>query len=350
MKIALLNDSHFGAKNDSETFYHVQKKFFEEQFFPYLKENNINNILHLGDLFDRRKYINFKTLDFFNNVFLKPLLEMNIQMDIIAGNHDVFLKNTNTLNSLHLLLPEDKINIYINPLEKKYDGKLFFLCPWVTRDNLDEFQKMREKTKAKICFGHFDFSGFDMLPGIKSYHGFPKKDFKKFDKVFSGHYHTKSDDGHIHYLGVQYEITWADYADRKGFHIFDTKTEDLEFIINPNIWHKKIFYNDKKNNYKKFDAKEYEMCYVKIIVEEKENPHMMEKMIEKLQKNNVIDLVVVDLAHEDTSDFEISDFEVTDTISYLEKYVEENEGFKDKDSVKSILSSIYTEALTLDEN
>lgn len=349
MKLAIISDSHFGAKNDSDNLYEVQRNFFEEQFFPYLIKHDIKQILHLGDLFDRRKFINFKTLDFFNRVFIEPLKQNSIAMDIIAGNHDVFHKNTNTLNSLHLLLPKD-INIYINPIEKTYDDKLFFLSPWITKDNYDDFIALREKTQAKVCFGHFDFSGFDMLPGVKSYHGFSGKDFKKFDRVMSGHYHTKSDDGHIFYLGVQYEINWADYADKKGFHVYDTETDELDFIVNEKIWHHKILYNDKKNDYNKLCPLLYKDGYVKIVVEEKENPYMLEKLVEKIQKSGVVDLKVVELEKDDVSDFEMDSFEVTDTFSHLERYVEENDTLKDKDSVKGILSSIYIEALSSDEN
>ena len=61
MKIALLNDTHFGARNDSPAFLDYFMRFYNEIFFPYLKDNNIKTLIHLGDVVDRRKFINFKT-------------------------------------------------------------------------------------------------------------------------------------------------------------------------------------------------------------------------------------------------------------------------------------------------
>lgn len=359
MKIACLNDSHLGAKSDSENFYNVQRHFFEQVFFPYLIQNNITHILHLGDLFDRRKYINFKTLNFFNECFLKPLEKNNITMDIIVGNHDVFHKNTNVLNSPELLIQSDNVNVFIDPLEKEYGGKTYLLCPWICKENITKFNELRESTKAKICFGHFDFAGFDMMPGVKSFHGFPKKDFKKFEKVFSGHYHTKSDDGHIHYLGVQYEITWADYNDQKGFHVFDTELDDIEFIHNPKKWHHKLFYDDTKpENLKLYKSKkgfeQYQNCYVKLLVEKKDNPSLYEKFLTTLNNSGIEDLKVIetdmDMYLDDLEDY-LEDEEMKDemeTSVILKKYVDDSDSH-DKDLLQSIISSVYSEAL-LDAN
>ena len=61
MKIAILNDTHWGARNDNAAIAEHQIKFYREVFFPYLRENGITTIFHLGDVTDRRKYINFVT-------------------------------------------------------------------------------------------------------------------------------------------------------------------------------------------------------------------------------------------------------------------------------------------------
>ena len=70
MKIALLNDTHFGARNDSPAFLDYFMRFYNEIFFPYLKENNIKTLVHLGDVVDRRKFINFKTAHTFREEFM----------------------------------------------------------------------------------------------------------------------------------------------------------------------------------------------------------------------------------------------------------------------------------------
>ena len=118
MKIALVTDLHFGARNDNLKMASHQKKFYDEVFFPYLKEHNIKEIIDLGDTFDRRKYISFTSLKAAKAMFFDPLKENNIKTHMIVGNHDTVYKNTNELNSIYLLLQEyDNIIEYENPTE-----------------------------------------------------------------------------------------------------------------------------------------------------------------------------------------------------------------------------------------
>ena len=104
MKVAILNDTHCGVRNSSDIFIKYQERFYTEVFFPYLKKHDIKQILHLGDYYDHRKYVNFKALNSNRKVYLDRLREDGIHMDIIPGNHDVFYKNTNELCSLKELL------------------------------------------------------------------------------------------------------------------------------------------------------------------------------------------------------------------------------------------------------
>ena len=69
MKIALLNDTHFGCRNDSPHFMEYQNRFYDELFFPYIKENNIRHLIHLGDVVDRRKFINYNIAHNFQEKF-----------------------------------------------------------------------------------------------------------------------------------------------------------------------------------------------------------------------------------------------------------------------------------------
>ena len=103
MKIALLNDTHFGARNDSNIFDEYFYKFYNDIFFPYLKENNIKTLIHLGDVVDRRKYINYRIAHNFQQKFWKRLWDLKIDTHIILGNHDTYYKNTNKVNSIQQL-------------------------------------------------------------------------------------------------------------------------------------------------------------------------------------------------------------------------------------------------------
>ena len=79
MKVALINDQHFGGKQDSQNFSNYIEVFYREQFFPYLSENNICTVIDLGDTFDRRKFVNFNTLDkvrqFYFDIYLDDSLD-----------------------------------------------------------------------------------------------------------------------------------------------------------------------------------------------------------------------------------------------------------------------------------
>jgi hypothetical protein len=348
MLISIISDSHFGVKSDSESFYEVQKDFFTGQFFPKLKELGITKIVHLGDIFDKRKYINIRTIQHFNECFLNHIDDFTL--DILLGNHDTFYKDTNRINSPSLLMNHPNATLYENTEEIELDGLKILYAPWLCRDNLEHFQKLKNETTAKVCFGHFDFSGFEMLKGIKSEHGFDKKDFKKFDLVLSGHYHTKSSQDNIHYLGTQYEITWSDYNDPKGFHIFDTDTLELTFIQNPLAYHHKIYYNDTLTDYSIFDSSIYKNSYIKLIVEKKENVVMFDKFVSSLCEAGVVDLKIIeDMTSIDNEAYsELENVEnIEDTMTIIDNYTKslsiDNETIL-KD-VTSIIKNLYTEAL-----
>jgi len=106
MKLCILGDTHFGARGDSLDFHNYFKKFYDDVFFPYLVENKINVVVQMGDLFDRRKFINFNSLYLSRKYFFDKLKENNINLYTLIGNHDVAFKNTLEVNSPSLLLNE----------------------------------------------------------------------------------------------------------------------------------------------------------------------------------------------------------------------------------------------------
>ena len=272
MKIAIINDTHFGARNDNVNFNEYFYQFYEKQFFPYLKENNITHCIHLGDIMDRRKFVSYRTAKDVRERFIKPFIEMGIELHVLIGNHDTYYKNTNDVNSVIELFGDryKQIHIYPEAETVSFDDTPIMFVPWINNQNHTETLVKIEETNAQICMGHLEIAGFEMMKGMKNEHGIDKSIFTKFDTVFSGHFHHKSDDGHIYYLGSPYEFYWNDCDDRKGFHILDTESRSLDRIINPRTIHKKIYYDDTQNDYKSHDLEQYRDNYKKVLLSEDE--------------------------------------------------------------------------------
>lgn len=348
MKIALVNDTHFGARSDSILVNEYFFKFWENIFFPYLKEHKIDTVVHLGDVVDRRKFINFKIADDFRLRWLNKFDSEGIELHMLVGNHDTYYKNTNRVNSLENLCNYGLI--YVDPKEVKFDGVKILLLPWICADNYNESVNLIKTTNAEIVFGHLEISGFEMDKGNVCHEGMDRAMFERFDMVLSGHFHHKSTDGLIYYLGNQYEITWSDYGDNRGFHVFDTDTRELTFVPNPYKLFFKFVYDDKDDitfeKLKDIDFAQFAGTYVKVLVVNKTNPYLFDKFMEEMNRCAPIDINVI----EDIIDLtEVQDDdtleEAEDTVTILNKYVDGLTLNTDNERLKGILREIYVEAL-----
>jgi DNA repair exonuclease SbcCD nuclease subunit len=353
MKIALITDQHFGARSDSTHFLDFYEKFYRGTFFPTLDAENIQTVLILGDTFDRRKYVNFYSFKRSKEMFFDILASKNIQVHMLVGNHDTTFKNTNEVNSPELLLQEySNINVIDSPKTLQLGDYEICMMPWICAENYDDSMNELKTTKAQLCMGHFEIEGFQMYRGAPSHEGLSPDLFRKFDMTFSGHYHHKSSNGNIHYLGNPYELTWQDYNDDRGFHILNLSTRELSFIKNPNSMFYRLVYDDKQDDIQtlsKLDMSNYSGVYVKVVVVNKTNPYLFDVFMNNLYQVNPIDVTIV----EDSSDIdeELAENAVDqteDTITILNKYVDNIATDLDKDKVKNIIREMYIEALNAD--
>ena len=355
MRVALLTDTHFGVRNDSLMFHNYMREFYTNVFFPYLKENNIKRIVHLGDTFDRRKYMNFNSFALCCEYFFEPLKAMGIEVDMLVGNHDTFYKNTNKINSPELLIAEKypNIRIYSEPAEIDIGGMSTFMLPWINAENKTDCFDMIKKSEARIVMSHLELSGFEMYKGQHSFHGMATTGFDNFEQVLSGHYHTRSTKGNIRYLGAPYEMTWGDYNDTRGFHVIDTETLEIEAIDNPyKMFHKLVYddtdietYNDLIET---IDFDQYKDKYLKVIIRSKNNAFWFDQVIDNITGTGVHHLQVVEdhMYMDIEDDVDISAAE--DTLTILRKYVEQLEIKKqDKKNVNKLLTELYSDALTM---
>lgn len=341
----------FGARSDSKIFLEHQARFFNELFFPYLEEHNIDTILHLGDIFDRRKYINFYTLKRCREFFFDELKKRNIVMHAILGNHDTFFTTTNEINSVSLLLKEyDNIYIYErNPIELAFDNTRILMCPWLVKETTESALKIMKESTAHILCGHFDLKGFEMMRGVVSEHGFDHKEFAHFEAVYTGHYHHKSTYGNVNYLGAQYEMNWSDYACRKGFHILDSVTRELVFIENYNKIYHKLDYDDKDltiDDIASLDTSILKDCYIKVVVKNRSNPYLYDMFLNRLNECGAADIKSVeDTLNLSSAGLEELMEEAKDTKDILHAYIDSVETLIDRKRIKSVVDELYMEAM-----
>ena len=350
MKICILGDTHFGARGDSLDFHKYFKRFYNEVFFHYLKVNDIKSIFQMGDLFDRRKFINFNTLHLCREYFFDRCQILGIKVYTLLGNHDITFKNTLEINSTGLLLNEyENIEYYDSFETVEFDGVKIDVVPWICDDNEQEIFNAMKQSTAQICFGHFEIAGFEMDKGNVCDHGLDKKILSKYDIVLSGHFHHKSTNDNITYVGTPYEMTWSDHNDQKGFHIFDTNTREMTFVKNPFTMFNKLIYDDGQTDFehwKNYDFESLKDSYVKVIVMNKQNPYLFDTVIDSLYKVGVADLSIV----EDFSDTLIDDDsdivnQAEDTITILSKHIDNLTLDVEPEKLKTLMRELYIEAI-----
>ena len=348
MKVAVITDTHYGARKGSKLFHDYFEKFYNDVFFPNLKKLGIDTVIHMGDAFDSRRGIEFKSLQWAKRVVFDPLKEAGITMHLCVGNHDAYYKNTNEINSVELLLSEyDNVIPYSTATEVKIEGLDILLLPWICEDNEKDTFKTIKKTDCPVAMGHLELNGFRVNRQIVMDHGHESELYSKFEKVFSGHYHTRSDDGRVFYLGNPYEMFWTDVGDRRGFTVFDTETLEHYHIDNPYQLFHNIYYED--TSHQTFDARPYENKIVKVIVKQKTDVKQFEKFIDKLYESGVADLKIVENFEfsgwydKDTVD----EVDTEDTLSILNRYIEESESSLDKSKIQKVIREVYQEACEL---
>ncbi len=344
-KIIFLGDIHIGARTASPIIADFQIRFFEEVLFPYMLENNITKILQFGDMFDSRKFSNHVILYKWKTRVFDYMRDNNINIISILGNHDIAARNSLEVNAPELFLKEyNNIKIINEVTESKIGDINFLLVPWICSENREKVAEFIKNTDCIYCAGHFEFDGFEMHKGQKSVGGDSIKGYNKFDSVFSGHYHTRSKSGNIQYLGTPFEMSWIDYGDKKGFHVFDCKNHKIKFIENPLTLFNRIEYDDrdKEPNYIISSLKD---TYVKIVVINKTNPSKFEKVVNRILMIGPADLKITDIEI-GFDDVEVDDtIDISDTKTLMESFVTQIECDLKKDKLNDILNGLYIKAL-----
>ena len=350
VKIAVINDTHFGARGDSQLFFDHFMKFFDDVFFPYVNENNIKTVIHAGDLMDRRKFVNFSILNQVRSRIMDRLKVEGIRLHCILGNHDVYYRNTNAINSIRELFNDDLV-LYEEPTVVNFDGLDIALLPWISKDTVNQSVEFIKTAPAPILFGHLELEGYEVMRGVNfNGGGIDPAIFNKYEKVFSGHFPCRQEKGNIYYMGTQYQITFSDLNENKGFHVFDTDTREMEFIENPYKMFHTLQYDDsdgpiEADSLNKLDY--LKDSYVKLFVENKKHPYSFDRYMDKLYEVGVSKITVVeDFEESSWTKKEILDL-AQDTVTIINNEIDSIEEVEDKDKMKRLIKDLYMESLSL---
>ncbi len=340
MKVAIITDTHYGARKGSKYLHDYFELFYKNVFFPALEEHGIDTVIHMGDVFDSRKSIDYQSFEWAKRVVFEPLKKYNVHA--IVGNHDCYYKNTNDTNSPQLLLQSyPNVKTYQEITEAQIGNLQVLFIPWINAENFESSVNTIKVSTSKCAMGHLELNGFRAHRGHTMEEGMDSTLFEKFDRTFSGHYHTRSDNGKIFYLGNPYEMFWNDVNDSRGFTIFDTETLEHFHINNPYRLFYNIYYEDTPHQ--TFDFSEYENKIVKVIVRKKTKPKLFEKFLDKLYSVGVQDLKIVEnFDIQESEDFEVTEEE--STMSILNRYIDESEFELDKNIIKGIFQNLYQQA------
>ena len=344
MKIAIITDQHFGCRKNSKLFHDYFLRFYEDVFFPTLEKEGITTIVDMGDTFDSRKGIDFCALTWAKENYYNRLQKMGIEIHSIVGNHTAYYKNTNDINAINLLLREyANVKIYSETTPIEIDNLSILLVPWINPENEKKTMAMIEQSRSSVVMGHLELHGFKVNDYVVMEHGTNTDPFAKFDRVYSGHFHTRSSQNNIHYLGSPYEMYWNDWNDTRGFHLFDTETLEHTPINNPYNIFEKVFYEDTP--FQTFDTRGFEDKIVKVIVRKKSDIGQFERFIDKIYSANVAELKIVEnfdfSGWYDTSE---TGYESEDTLSILNRYIDDSEVSLDKSIITKMVDEIYREA------
>lgn len=354
----ILGDQHLGARNDNKVLLKKFRKFYLEQFIPYLKENNVKTLITLGDFFDRRKFINFETLKESREMFFDPLRDAGIEVHMIIGNHDTYYKNTNKVNSVELLVNEGQysnVRVYASPETVTIDGVRVLMLPWICAENYSESIEAIRNSDGRFVVAHLEMSGFEYHRGVISDHGHCDADLlARYEYVFTGHYHHKSSRGNIHYLGTPYEMNWNDWNDQKGFHHFDGSR--LTFVPNPETSFIRLTYDDR--NHKAIEEAiktmpSYTDSWIKIVVKHKKHPITFERFVDAIAQTSPVDINIIDETNAVLAKVDDGGIEELpkDTLDVIRNFVyNELQTDLDKARIVEKIHKIYTLAKEVSED
>lgn len=350
MKVAFITDIHFGVRGSSLYFVERYKLFFENIFFPQCIKHGVTKIFCLGDTFEDRRHITLVALESSAQMFFDQCEKHNIELIMILGNHDVAYRNTNKTNSLDIFdRAYSNIHMVDEYEEFNIGDKTIGMMAWINNENYARNLERIKNSSVDILAGHFEINGFELTKGNIADKGLSQDIFKNIPTVLSGHFHIKNKIGNIHYIGNPFQTNWDDFDSDRGFHIYDSDTNEYTFIKNTFENYNVLIYSDDIE-LENFDYDLYKGQIVKVLVNKVSdlNQGNYFKFIENLndvtQQYNIVEVGKEDVAAPDVVDFKSNTEVINEYVSELSL---EDEMKKD---VLAIMIDLHNVALSMSED
>lgn len=355
MKLAVITDTHVGARSGSSIFREYFRWWYDEHFFKPLAAQKVSTILHCGDFFDNRNAVTLQDIDFVCKWFAGKLVEHDMRFYITLGNHDVAYKNTNKVHSLAMLAAAAPRNVVV--IEEmtaiNFGTKPFVLVPWLNSENSEhalQYLQTVSNPHDIVVAGHFEIAGAKhYAKSAPAEHGLSPDVFSKFKRVWSGHFHHKSTIGNVLYLGSAFHLNWQDHNDDRGYHIYDTELDTMTFVENDHSLFVEIMYN-REILKPMTDAQALELFegrFIRLIVDCDYSQAELLEAIGKINRAKPHDLQVINnmLVGTTADDSDKEPVDVTQsTIDFINSYIANDPAFNTAE-VKAKMNSLYTVAM-----
>lgn len=351
-----ISDTHFGVRSNSNEWMEIQKSYFYDFFIPLIKKNYQKGdaIIHTGDVFDSRQSLNLKVMNMAMDIFQE--ISKIMPVFIICGNHDIYHKKTNDINSVKIFNWLDNVYVYEKPTILKINNNKTdcLLMPWC--DTHEQEQEIIDNNPADYLFCHTDMQGLKFNPYVKIDEGLEVNSYRSFKMVYSGHIHYAQRNKNIRMVGSPYQMTRSDIGNQK--HVWYINfTDDTEHGIpnnhSPNFIKIKL---EKALEMKVGDLKElFENNFVDVLVNSSwTSSFPFNSFIDLFSdiKYRKLNYVITTIGNSDEIDLEDGEFSENVNIEELIETYIDNLEFKDKIKIKLKERSkqLYKKSLTSNEN
>jgi len=319
------------VSNDDMFLNSKIQQFFDSELFPYILDNKIEMVVHLGDLFDRKRgpsSLAFQMASESIVDFLRRYKALCMWYQIV-GNHDIYYNNMNVVNApKNLFRGVDRVEIIEDTLYLKSLGVV--LCGW----------NAKPSEKAKYLFGHFVIKGFEYQKGVINMSGDEVSEYENWKYVFSGHFHRKNRIDNVIYVGSNCELRFGEEDVEHGFYILDTDMGKLDFVESNIKIFQKLYYDESgRITYDDIDVKDK---IVKVVAKDCKDMRAFDSFCDSLMKAGAIEIRQSTVESELKEIFSDVDFENIENItSFAKAYIDELGGGFKKDKLLELFIKLY---------